>query len=63
LGKFSKSTQQTYCNDFGGNFVALNMVENTGIYHCYEQISLDMYPSMTYNSNKDDIERRLENHE
>jgi len=39
------------------------MVENTGIYHCYEQISLDMYPSMTYNSNKDDIERRLENHE
>ena len=25
-GKFSNSTQQTYCNDFGGYFVAMNMV-------------------------------------
>ena len=27
-GKFSNSTQQTYCNDSGGIFVAMNMVEN-----------------------------------
>ena len=27
-GKFSNSTQQTYCNDSGGYFIALNMVEN-----------------------------------